>query len=196
MKDVKYFDLLAVGLLFLSAAAAGPTKPQAFSRSFRVADRVISVSQVPLETDGLYPTNGVIIEVKRGDKVTVNQTREISGRLRGAWVTDLDRDHDPEVVVSVRAYGTGGYGDFSLFEIEDGTLRAVKRLPLPKSLRSGYRGHDRITVSAGRVVRKFQAYRPRDPNCCPSGPLVEIVYDYREGQMVIERTCRRYQEPG
>ncbi len=161
---------------------------QDFPRSFYVEGLDITVSEKELGAEGPYVINGVNLEVKRGHEGILNETREISGQLRAAWVTDLDRDQNPEITVWVREHGSGGYADFTLYEINEGKLHAENFPPLTDSQREQYAGHDQITTSPSNMIRQFQNYAPDDPNCCPTGPAIEIIYGFEGEEIVIERS--------
>lgn len=177
------FSLAVAGL-----ASAEQSVPQTFPSSFYVEGLDIEVSQVEMGFEGPYPVNGVAIKVNRGDDVILEDTHEISGELRRAWVTDLDRDRNPEIIVWSRIHGSGGYGEYKLLEVEGTEVRSADFPQLSDSQREGYSGHDELTTSPSNIIRKFQKYLPGDPNCCPSGPVTEITYGFRDGEVLIERT--------
>lgn len=183
------YAILSLGCVCSSGLVmAEQTSWQEFPRSFYVEGLDIEVSQKEMGFEGPYPINGVNITVDRGEETILNETREISGELRGAWVADLDRDRNPEIIVWVRGHGSGGYGEYSLFEIKGKKIHNVQFPTFSESQREGYRGHDQLTTSPSNIIRKFRQYQPNDPSCCPTGAVMEITYGYKKGEIIIERT--------
>lgn len=160
---------------------------QRFPQAFFVEGTDIEVSQKELGSEGPYPVNGARILVKRENKIVLDETMELQGELSGAWVTDMDRDKNPEVTLWVRQHGSGGYGDFSLYEIKGSKLSARSFPPLTESQNKGYAGHDQLTTSPSNIVRRFKTYKSNDPNCCPTGPTVELIYSYDGKQITLQR---------
>lgn len=187
MRKIVVVTLIIFGTFAGSTASAQNTW-QDFPRAFYVEGLDITVSEKELGAEGPYVINGVNLEVRRGEEVVLNETREISGELRAAWVTDLDHDQNPEVTVWVREHGSGGYPDFTLYEINEHKLHTATFPPLTDSQREQYAGHDQITTSPSNIIRQFQTYAPDDPNCCPTGPTTEIIYGFKGKDIVIERS--------
>jgi len=186
--SIRYAFLALVCVCAPGFVVAEQTAWQEFPRSFYVEGLDIEVFQKEMGFEGPYPLNGVNIQVDRGEETVLDETREISGELRGAWVADLDRDRNPEIIVWVRGHGSGGYGDYELFEIEGEKIHNAQFPSLSESQREGYRGHDQLTTSPSNIIRKFQKYKPNDPNCCPTGEVMEITYGYEDGTITVERS--------
>ena len=182
------------GLESPTVAAAGispepQTESQQFPASFVVRGLELVVSQEQLGTDGRDSRDQARVTVKRDTGTVIDETFEISGELQRAWVTDLDNDNNPEVILWVRTGGSGGYGEFLLYEVQGDSLvgHGFPELTDTQKNRYGYMGHDTLMTSTSRVIRRFRTYGKNDANCCPSGPTVEITYDYRGKNVNVER---------
>lgn len=161
-----------------------------FPQSFHIEKLDITVSEAELGAEGPYPLIGANVLVKRGEKTVLDETFEIDGYLRGAWVADMDRDHNPEIILWVRMHGSGGYGSFSLYEIAEQNLSRHDFPALTEEQKKGYMGHDQLTTTPSNVIRRYQTYRESDPNCCPTGDVVELIYRYEGDQLALERFGR------
>jgi hypothetical protein len=159
-----------------------------FPRSFYAEGLDIEVSQKELGVAGPYALYGVRFEVRKGENIILDETREITGELQAAWVTDLDRDRNPEILTWVRGHGSGGYAHFTIYEFEGKKLITVELPPMTAEQSDGYAGHDQITTSPSNVIRKYRKYAAGDANCCPTGPTMEITYAYDGERLVVERS--------
>lgn len=120
----------------------------------------------------------VTLAIGTGSLKQAELTVRGSDPVTDAWLTDLDADQEPELILVTTSAGSGSYGRLQLYRSENKTLEA---LPLPKlnapQLRE-YRGHDRFFLRDSLIVREFPIYRESDPNCCPSGGLRRHFYRF------------------
>ena len=187
VKTIAFICLVWVLAIPLEVASF---KAQKFPQSFYVEGLDITISEKDLGAMGPYPLIGAHFIIKKGNTAILNKTVEVDGYLHGAWVTDLDRDRQPEITLWVRTHGSGGYGSFSLFELEKGELSKHNFPPLSKNQKKGYMGHDQFTTSPSNIIRRYQTYKDSDPNCCPTGDTVELIYGYQKDQIVLQRYRR------
>jgi hypothetical protein len=101
-----------------------------------------------------------------------------SDPVTDVWLTDLDADQMPELILVTTNAGSGSYGHLHLFLPEQNTLQAVTLPQLNDSLLREYRGHDNFFLRDSSIVREFPIYRESDPNCCPSGGLRRLFYRF------------------
>lgn len=161
-----------------------------FPQTFFVQGLDIRISQVELRNNGGYPKRGAAIHVTDGHRLVLDETYRIPGRLSGAWVTDMDRDAEPEITLWVRAYGAEGLGEFSLFEIHGEHLTQHPYPRLTQEQAAGYAGDDQLTISPSHLVHRFKTYRVGDRECCPTGPVAELIYGYDGTRVYLERYRR------
>jgi hypothetical protein len=109
-----------------------------------------------------------------------------------SWLTDLDRDGNPEILVTMRSPGSGAYGTFVLLEIVGNQLREYPMPSLPPPVRGRYQGSDDFELAGARhnvmpiIQHRFPLYRDGDPNCCPSGGMAELRYVFRNKQILVQ----------
>ena len=159
-----------------------------FPMSIAVKNLEFVISQEQSAVDTADKTYRAHVSVSRDSEPLIDEVFDISGALQDAWITDLDGDGNPEVVLWNSEDGSGAYGELSLYEFQDNSLIAHKFPDLTddQSKRFRYRGHDTLRTSASSVVRRFPSYQKNDANCCPSGPNVEVTYKYRAKNLSIE----------
>ncbi len=152
----------------------------------------IIVSQVyipegsdPDPRDVEYPLRGVLIQVRDGVELIVNETIETLGNIVRVWVTDMDQDLDLEISMWIQSTGSSAAGRLLFYEIHESKLKQRKLPRRPKGL--SYRGADIFKVSETTIIRKFAIHKPTDPNCCPTGGRAEFVYKYENDQLVLEK---------
>ncbi|NIR30818.1 MAG: hypothetical protein GWN84_16180 [Gammaproteobacteria bacterium] len=183
--------------LFLLAAtmlAAPQSLPSAgteqLPQTFFVRGLDIRVGEVTLRNNGRYPKRGATIHIIDGRRLVLDETYRIPGELSGVWVTDMDRDDDPEITLWVRAYGREALGEFSLFELQADYLTQHPFPRLTEAQAAGYAGDDELSVSSSQLVRRFKTYRTGDARCCPTGPMAELIYGYDGTRVFLERYRR------
>jgi hypothetical protein len=98
--------------------------------------------------------------------------------------TDLDGNRQPELMLITQNVGSGSYGGVTLVIMEGQELRPVALPDVDTKAYPGYRGHDRIFAYRDALIREFPVYDAKDPNCCPSGKLKELVYRF-DGQALV-----------
>jgi len=102
------------------------------------------------------------------------------GAIVKQWVADLDRNGQPELILWVRSFGTGVYGEVIVQEWDGTGFRRAQdddwRAPL-----DGYLGHDEVDVDGDRIVRVYPVYRAGDSNCQATGGHVMQEYRYASG---------------
>jgi hypothetical protein len=101
-----------------------------------------------------------------------------SDPITDAWLTDLDANREPELILVTTSAGSGGYGRLQLYRPEQNTLQVLPLPQLSDHLLREYRGHDRYFLQDSLIVREFPIYRASDPNCCPSGGLRRLFYRF------------------
>lgn len=122
------------------------------------------------------------VQAHRGLKAYPMVKEELSGRVIGAEVEDLNSDGRPELVVMVESAGSGSYGSVQAWSAGP---RKLEPIPLMGELTGpeakGYLGHDSFNVVETSVVRQFPIYRTGDSNARASGGTRQIVYKMVSG---------------
>jgi hypothetical protein len=157
-----------------------------FEKTLSFRDYTINVVSSP--NGDWYPSSPCVEQAyrvavsKQGRVITESHPIE-SEPVEDAWVTDLDGDDSFELLV-VSAGGSGSYGDIELYALGAAdTLVASSLPPLSKEEEVGYGGGDQFAIEGDRLVRTFTRYLESDANCCPSGDLRRIEYEYVNGRL-------------
>lgn len=121
---------------------------------------------------GVTPRNGEPVVIERPyDGTIVNQ-----------WVTDLDADGLPEMLLSVTSFGSGAYGTVIVHEWDGKRLLQAGdyawKMPV-----DGYMGHDEIDVTDKHILRAFPIYRQGDSNSGPTGGTRTQRYTLHNGSI-------------
>lgn len=118
------------------------------------------------------------------DNVLLARATVVHGAIvEKAWLEDLDEDGRQELLLLGHDSAEPAKKTLELFVVDGAVLKQV-RFPDPPDL-SGYRGGDRFSQEAGRVVRTFPLYRPQDPADSPSGGERTVVYQYRNRELLL-----------
>jgi len=123
------------------------------------------------------------------DRITV----ATSDHVVSAWVADLRRDGHVEVITAMQSDGTGSYGSLLMFVWTSAGLRRHPVAALSQSQARGYMGHDRFSLDNGNIHRTFPIYAPTDPNCCPTGGVRRLVYDFGRSRWQMLSDARERQ---
>ena len=167
-------------------ALVAPRAAQADAYRFQRDGFEIGVVVEAAGFEGPYPLNHAVVSAAKGDTQSVAMEFDLGGELQAAWVTDLDGNSRPEVLLWVRTHGSGGYGGLRFVDV-DAAGMVVRELPaLELEYGQEYRGHDRFTVATGSLVRHFPVYGSEDANCCPSRGEAEVSYGY-DGDVITVR---------
>lgn len=120
----------------------------------------------------------IVIERRRGEQV-LNQ-----------WLTDIDDDGLPEMILATRTFGSGAYGYVLLYEWTGQRFQQATdfewRMPP-----DGYMGHDEITVANGMIIRTFPVYFEGDSNSQPTGGHIVQRWQYGEARLTMVDSHRQ-----
>ena len=102
----------------------------------------------------------------RGDRTNsvASVVRERDGGVEQAWVTDLDGDGRPEIIVWIQNAGSGAYGTLEAFTFDGKDLKPFFVPPLPARDAPAYHGHDQFEVKNGKLVCSFPRYTGAEPS--------------------------------
>jgi len=90
--------------------------------------------------------------------------RERDGGVEQAWVTDLDGDGRPELLVWIQNAGSGAYGTLEAFTFDGQKLTKFFVPPLLARDAPSYHGHDWFEIKGGKLLTVFPAYSGAEPN--------------------------------
>jgi hypothetical protein len=114
------------------------------------------------------------------DRYITGHVAPRDGSLADAWMHDLDRDGNPEVMVWLRGAGSGGYGTLDVYTLDGATLQQVVISEPATDVMQGYQGHDSFTLSGNTLQRKFPRYNDGDSNAQPSGGTTTLLLDFEQ----------------
>lgn len=175
----------SIALLALSIAgislANDEVSPVRMKRTFDFGSLQIRVYH--WGEDGSYSLGHYLVVVADASDTLGAETGPTDGPLMDVWVTDLDHDGNPEIILWAKCVGSGGYGEVYFLEWQDGKFLMPELPPLTPAQQDGYMGHDVFRIRNNRLIREFPIYRETDPNSTPTGGTRTIEYAYRERQL-------------
>ncbi len=110
---------------------------------------------------------------------------EIDGTVSGAEIDDLDGNGFPEIYIYVTSAGSGSYGSFVGYAVNEGqSLSEIYLPPVADDPEQsvGYMGHDAFAVVEGTFVQIFPVYVDTDSNAQPSGKTRQLQYKLAPGE--------------
>ena len=108
--------------------------------------------------------------------------RPRDGGIEKCWVTDLDGDGKPEVVVWIECAGSGGYGTLDIFTFDGKKLNQVAVPELAARKEKSYHGHDRFKIEDGAVICEFPLYLGEEAENSPKGGKIKYEFDFKNKQ--------------
>ena len=140
-----------------------------------------SIQRLTVQPYGLKTDNSKIVS-------------DVEGFVTEAEMEDLNADGYPELLIYTCSAGSGSYANAIGYSVNNGKSVSMISLPSitddPKAS-EGYMGHDQFRIVENSLVRRFQLYRPEDPNSHPTGNIRQIQYKMKEGEasriFVIEK---------
>jgi len=124
--------------------------------------------------------------VNWGDGSSSSTLAERDGMIGGVWLSDLDGDGPPELIVATSSAGSGSYGWVHVYRRSGDSLASVEIEPLDVEQREGYMGHDAFEVEDGCLYRSFPVYRAGDSNSEPSGGVARYRYSLTDSRWIGE----------
>jgi PliI/PliC-like inhibitor of I-type lysozyme len=102
------------------------------------------------------------------------------GTVEGLFVTDINMNKKPDIIIWFKSAGTGGYGNIACVEFDGQKLTKVILPELSKSQRSGYRRYDEFKVVNGKLYHSFPKYKPEDDYIKATGGQATFVYNHHD----------------
>ena len=137
---------------------------------------------VPINEPRSIGTYRAELEWPDGGRDRVTGKRD--GMITDVWLSDIEPDGTPELVVAMSSAGSGTYGSVHVCGRGHGELARVGLRALDDSQRSGYLGHDTFSLENGRLVRSFPRYEEGDSNATPSGQTLRLWYSFADSAWV------------
>jgi hypothetical protein len=110
---------------------------------------------------------------------------DLDGKILKSWLTDLDKDALPEIIIESESAGSGSYGNVIIYEAGRGNLKKISFPALPQQLSEGYGGHDIYTLSGDTLIRNYVSYHKEDANAKPTGDSITIRYQMKNDSVLI-----------
>jgi PliI/PliC-like inhibitor of I-type lysozyme len=98
------------------------------------------------------------------------------GSIEDVFVTDINMNKKPDIIIWFMCIGSGKYGNIKCFEFDGQNLTELILPELSKQQRSGYRRYDNFKVVNGKVYHSFSKYNPKDEYIKPTGGRATFVY--------------------
>lgn len=108
------------------------------------------------------------------------------GTIAGVWLEDVCGGGHPEMILWMVSAGSGSYATIAVYGLETPDAERLDLAPLPDDVAQGYRGHDRIDIREGRIIRIFPTYRSADTNAAPTGGETRLAYSFATGAWIRE----------
>ncbi|ALG68304.1 hypothetical protein [Beggiatoa leptomitoformis] len=107
------------------------------------------------------------------------QLKGEGNRLNNAWVTDMDGDGNPEIILQTITVSKTAEENISLTELSGTTFSPSQTVPiLTEEEKAHYQGHDNFTVEDGQIVRTFPIE--------PVGVTKQIFYQFLDKKLVVK----------
>ncbi|MFT4560672.1 MAG: hypothetical protein ACI9BW_000406 [Gammaproteobacteria bacterium] len=125
---------------------------------------------------------------KRSYQVAVaNELRTISrldvnrdGLVTNVWLTDLDKDGDFEIVVSISQLDGSNIGAADIHEWNGFQFDSTRVARLSSAQATGYQGYDQFEIAKGYLTRSFPKFEYKDDKWTPSGKMSKFEYQFKE----------------
>jgi len=180
--------ILFLGLMVFPLTAVS-SEPLENKESYNFEGFDFTVSEVGANCDDV-PIIDVNLIVNQGQKMILDETIKLPCYHSGTWVRDFDLDHNPEIIFLV-TQGKAQYADIILYEINKSELTKYDFPELTKEQQKGYRGRDHVSIFTSYINRGWGAYKESDPECCPTGDQVNMVYRFNKGKVFVESYERK-----
>ncbi|MFC2139205.1 hypothetical protein ACFLR4_00965 [Bacteroidota bacterium] len=132
----------------------------------------------------LYYPRVCSLEINHMNMIISKEISSGDPNIEDSWVTDLDEDKNPEIIVFQRTSGSGGYGELKFYELVGKELEAYKLPNLNSRIDKFYRGRDNFSIIDNYIEHSFPAYNDSDANCCPTGGKIIIKYELKHDKLV------------
>ena len=126
----------------------------------------------------------VDIEVKSNNRLIDKNVNIEANYMDTSYVTDYDKDNNPEIILISRSHGSGASGKIYMYEFQNGNILVVKFPEVPAELNKFRQGHDTFEINSQNIIHRFPAYLPEDANCCATGGECVIKYNYTNDKIV------------
>ena len=112
----------------------------------------------------------------------------LNGKIEKTWLTDLDKDTIPEVVVASVSEGTGSYGELILYTFKSNILKKFDVPSLNSTQLQFYKGNDHFEIKSNKIYRSFIHHKIEDSNAQPTGDTTLIIYKFYNDLIRLEVT--------
>lgn len=157
----------------------------------------VTRQETDFNTELTYPGSKISFKVSvKGDSLVIqpsglsisNETlyHDITGyTVVNAEIGDLNIDSYPEVFVYLTSDGSGSYGKFIGYSVNNG--KSVSQVYLPEisennEVNKGYMGHDEMAIVENTFCQRFPIYKDGDSNANPTGGTRQIQYKLVDGE--------------
>ncbi|HIX74416.1 MAG TPA: PliI family lysozyme inhibitor of I-type lysozyme [Candidatus Parabacteroides intestinipullorum] len=193
MRGISSFVLCAL----LMSCSFGKSEKGGVSDSI-VKDSIDSTRQEEsFDTELTYPGSEISFKVSvKGDSLVIQPSglsvsnealyHDITGyTVVNAEIGDLNIDSYPEVFVYLVSDGSGSYGKFIGYSVNNG--KSVSQVYLPEisdnnEVNKGYMGHDEMAIVENTFCQRFPIYQEGDSNAEPTGGIRQIQYKLVDGE--------------
>ncbi len=123
------------------------------------------------------------VKAQRSGKTIASFQKQITGRVVGAEVEDLNSDGLPDLLIYLQSAGSGSYGSVMAWTISKaGGLLPIHLQEMNAKDTRGYMGHDQFAVVETSLVRRFPIYKNGDSNAKPTGGTRQVTYKLVPGE--------------
>lgn len=137
--------------------------------------------QFEIQASGDGSTQELTISAKDVKRTYQTIRQNLTVRLVGAEVADLNSNGKPEIYVFVET--VDGHIEVVAYSvINSNLLSPIYLQELSGQLLNGYRGHDEFQVVEECLARRFPIYKQTDSNTNPTGGLRQICYRLQNGE--------------
>lgn len=193
MKKISSFVLCAL----LVSCSFSKNEKSDISEVSAKEESSVTKQETGFNTELTYPGSEISFKVSvKGDSLVIqpsglsisNETlyHDITGyTVVNAEIGDLNIDSYPEVFVYLTSDGSGSYGKFIGYSVNNG--KSVSQVYLPEisennEVNKGYMGHDEMAIVENTFCQRFPIYKDGDSNANPTGGTRQIQYKLVDGE--------------
>jgi len=125
----------------------------------------------------------VEIQIKTGSGKLIKKQINECDPVKNIWITDLDHNAKPEIILCSVCAGSGAYGDVIIYQWDGHNLNTLN-LPVLTGSADGkdYMGHDRFWIENNCLIREFVLYHKDDANADATNGQRRITYTLKNSK--------------
>lgn len=182
---IKFFALIFFNIFNLHQDDCDCKSDIIYGYKFEVKTQIYQefLLELIIKVENPYNNKSIMQKIKTDDDASIAK----------CWLTDLDDDLKPEIIIWCISSGSGVYGTLYVYEFDPDRMKLSKidlYVLQERDYRQGYQGHDNFCLEGRYVLHSFPIYKEDDSNCCPTGGLLIIIYALRNNKFEVVKEIK------